>query len=80
MARDQLHRSARVREAWTDVRDVGVGRRPDLTHSDKIRQIFATPWLDPLSIQRSYAGTITVSTHGGHTPRRQDRCEFLSLP
>ena len=30
MVRIANHRTARVREAWTDVGGVGVGRRPDL--------------------------------------------------
>ena len=31
--------TVKVREAWTDVSDVGVGRRRDLTEIDTFRQI-----------------------------------------
>ena len=35
------------REAWTDVGDVGAGRRPDLTQIDTFRQIHTTPVWTP---------------------------------
>ena len=43
MALVERHLCARVREAWTDVGDVGVVRRADLGKSDRFSQILTTP-------------------------------------
>ena len=39
--------TAQGREAWTDVGDDGAVRRSDLTRSDRKRQIFRLPGVDP---------------------------------
>ena len=47
-ARTERCRSSLVQEAWTDIGDVGAGRRSDLTRNESFRQISTTlGWTPP---------------------------------
>ena len=47
VALDELYRMALLREAWTDIGDVGVVRRAGLGKIDKFSEALSHPGVDP---------------------------------